>query len=325
MPSIKEELVRRWADPEISLINRRLEALDALLFHSYEPSLSPGDPFAARFEAWLANVKSDNEKKLMFRLAASLFYIGPKEFIELYRFAYNGPIARWLIDEANIDVLSPHAATEMERAVRETWFCPITDSMRINSFFHINNIPAENNYRPDWRSLVCFGDENKIRAYMARYGLKRLVLLEDFVGGGSQVSGALCFADKFSPEVSTLVIPLIICPAGLDHLRGLEAASSLKIEPIVTVPVSEFVPAIPVNGEPSFYTELRDLALSTYNEVADGVPIGDDAPYHPLGYPDDAPTGGLVVMFSNTPDNTLPMIHWKSSQWTPLFPRHRRV
>lgn len=325
MPSIKEELVRRWADPEISLINRRLEALDVLLFHSYEPSLSPGDPFAVRFEAWLGNVESDDEKKLMFRLAASLFYIGPKEFIELYRFAYNGPIARWLIDQANINVLSPHAATEMEKAVRETWFCPITDSMRINSFFHINNIPAENNHRPDWRSLLCFGDETKIREYMTANGLKRVVLLEDFVGGGSQVSQALEFANGFSPEVSTLVIPLIICPAGLAHLRELEAVSSLRIEPIVTVPESEFVPATPVTGELPFYTELRNLALSTYNEVAGGTPIGHFAPYHPLGYPDNAPTGGLVVMFSNTPDNTLPMIHWRSNQWAPLFPRHRRV
>ena len=35
-------------------------------------------------------------------------------------------------------------------------------------------------------------------------------------------------------------------------------------------------------------------------------------------------TGAKVVMFSNCPNNTLPIFHAETSSWTPLFPRVNR-
>ena len=57
----------------------------------------------------------------------------------------------------------------------------------------------------------------------------------------------------------------------------------------------------------------------------DGEHPGGAKPYSPFGFPHHAPTGGMVVMQGNTPDNSLPLIHWRSSKWCPIFPRHSRV
>ena len=326
MPAYREQLIRDWADSELNLVNRRLEMLDRCLFSTYEPSQPPRDCFDVRFTNWLRNLADDDDaQKILFRMAVDLFYIGPDEFHELYRLAYNGPIARWLIDQESIDITSSDAHARLQKAVESTWFCPITDSMRINSFFHVNNIPTRGNLRPDWKSVAALGDPCRVRKYMRSAGFTRLVLLEDFIGGGSQVASTVEYAATNYTTIDTLVVPLLICPKGLERLRSIEQAAPVKIEPIVALPQSTFVSLTPGHDEDAITTQYRKLALDTYNQVAnDGVP-GNDPPYHPLGYPHTDPTGGLVVMFSNTPDNTLPLIHCDSTQWSSLFPRHRRV
>ncbi len=326
MPAYREQLIRDWADSELNLVNRRIEMLDRCLFSTYEPSQPPKDCFDTRFTNWLRNLANDNDaQKILFRMAADLFYVGPEEFHELYRLAYNGPIARWLIDQESIDITSSDAQTRLQEAVKSTWFCPITDSMRINSFFHVNNIPTRGNLRPDWKSVTALGDPDRVRQYMSSAGFKRLVLLEDFIGGGDQVASTVEYAATHYTTIATLVVPLLICPKGLQRLRSIEQATSVKIEPIVAFPQSTFLSLTPNHDEDTITTQYRELALRTYDQVANFVIPGDDPPYHPLGYPHTDPTGGLVVMFSNTPDNTLPLIHWDSTQWISLFPRHRRV
>ena len=326
MPAYREKLIRDWAEPDLNLVNRRLEMLDRCLYATYEPTQPPRDSFDTRFTNWLRNLDSDDEaQKTLFRMAADLFYVGPDEFRELYRLAYNGPIARWLIDEESIDITAGDAQAKLQAAVRSTWFCPITDSMRINSFYHVNNIPTLTNLRPDWRSIAALGSTQQVREYMAAEGLTRLVLLEDFVGGGSQIAGSVRHTATHYPNVKALVVPLLVCPTGLDTLRAIEQSTSVKVEPIIALPRSTFVSLTPQQGEDGTTTEYRDLALRTYGQVANNQVPGARPPYHPLGYPPHDPSGGLVVMFSNTPDNTLPLIHWDSTQWSSLFPRHRRV
>lgn len=330
MPAYREQLLRSWADPALNLVNRRLEMLDRCLYSTYEPTQPPKECFDTRFTNWLRNLDGDDNddgKKTLFRLAADLFYVGPDEFLELYRLAYNGPIARWLIDQESIDICASDAPTQLQKAVESTWFCPITDSMRINSFYHVNNIPTKSNLRPDWLSLAHLGDPARVADYMRHAGFKRLVLLEDFIGGGGQVGGTLQYVAAQYAGISILVVPLLICPAGLTRLKTIEQSTAIKVEPIVAIPQSTFVSSLASSGPGASdpFAAYRELALRTYSLVEDNATIGDDPPYHPLGFPHTAPTGGLVVMFSNTPDNTLPLIHWESTEWTALFPRHRRV
>lgn len=329
-----ENLVNSWGQKDLSVINKRLISLERWLYKSYEPDKFHNGDFWSRLEKYLNNVGTDDEKQLLFQLVAELFYLGPVEFEELYRCAYQGPIARWLIDRCGIDVFSNDAQKTLQNAARETWFCPVTDSFRINAFFHVNNLAAGANLRPDWHSLLRLGDTDKLNDYCAEQKIKRLVLLEDFVGGGDQSKKAVRYAATEIHGLEVLFVPLLICPTGAENARQLAVElcqrrpNSLRFEAVMELPNDAFLTATqsPYIEPNNFIQRLRNLIQTTYPDVSGGQPIGSK-PYHPYGYPDDNPSGGLVVMYSNTPDNTLPLVHWcpSSNSWSPIFPRHSRV
>lgn len=318
-----EERVRQWGDKKSRETNLRLQHLALHLYGSYEPSQPPAPDFWQRLDKWLNNVAPDQAaEKILFNLIPELFYVGTEELKELYRFAYNGPIARWLIEETGLMLDDPKITEKLYQAACETWFCPISDSMRINSFYHVNNLPANWDFRPDWRSMDQFASEEKIRSYC--YGrIKRLVLIEDFVGGGRQMKDAVAFASKFTDILSVLVVPLIICPKGMTTAASLEKTQGVRFSPVLSLEQDAFIPRIATLGLPEFVYEVLDLANKTYPKVSNNTPPGkNNKPYFPLGWDE---TGGLIVMCSNTPNNTLPLIHWKSDSWEPLFPRHDRI
>jgi hypothetical protein len=68
------------------------------------------------------------------------------------------------------------------------------------------------------------------------------------------------------------------------------------------------------------FKNVRRVAKASYSLVES--PGGGAPLYGAFGFRD---TGSLVVMFSNTPANTLPVIQHESATWTPLFPRTARV
>lgn len=330
-----EKLVSGWGNNDLSAINKRLASLERWLFRSYEPDKFHNGDFWIRLEKYLDNVATDTDKQLLFRLVVELLYLGPVEFEELYRGVYSGPIARWLIDRCNIDIFANNAQAQLKQAASQTWFCPITDSLRINQFFHVNNLAAVADLRPDWRSLLKLGDTQDIlNNYCAVNKIKRLVLLEDFVGGGDQSLDTVKYAATLAHGLEVLFVPLVICPAGSVKARKLEAIlsvkrpGSLRYEAGMELPQDSFLTLTksPYVEPNQFVTDLRGLIQATYNKVSGGVRLGRK-PYHPFGYPATDPTGGLLVMYSNTPDNTLPLVHWSppNNSWCPIFPRHSRV
>ncbi|MDX3984117.1 MAG: hypothetical protein QHC88_02580 [Achromobacter sp.] len=331
MANYIEELIKSWADDEMTVVNLRVDYLEKRLFKSYEPNKFINGEFWTRCETWLKNVSTDADRKTLYRLLTRIFYIGPAEFEELFRNAYEGPVARWLCEKEGIDVCVPGAQAALQKAAESTWFCPVTDSFRINSFFHINNLPANANLRPDWCSLHKLADIGKLSSYANTEQITRLVLLEDFVGGGSQSLGAVQFAVEHSNVLDVLFVPMIICPEGAKKARELEIQlntqrlGSFKFSPVLELPKTAFFTPTSSALTQKDSIELRDLLLSTYPAVSGGVTKGK--PYHMYGYPPHDPTGGLVVMYTNTPDNTLPIIHWRpaSGSWEPVFPRHSRV
>lgn len=328
-----ETLIRSWGDTDLDAIGLQINFLEQWLFKSYEPDKFGDGDFQQRLVKWLDNVASDADKKILFRLLPNLFYVGPVEFEELYRCAYQGPIARWLIASENIDICAPDAQGQLVAAAKKTWFCPVSDSLRISSFFHINNLSSGASHRPDWRSMLQWGDAHKINTYCASKGINRLVLLEDFVGGGSQSLDAVRFAASDSLGLQVLFVPLIICPDGAALARSTEIelcnmrSNSLRYEAVMELPKNAFFTSTKSPFKEKSHTDdLRLLIDSTYNQVSGGMTPGEDKPYHPYGFPPNEPTGGMVVMYSNTPDNTLPIVHWrpKNRTWNPIFPRHSR-
>ena len=302
-------------------INERLDHLACALYADYEPMVGPFPEYWQRLEAWVNNVASEDSQKLLFRLAAQLFFVGGKELDNLYRVAFNANVSHWLIEELNLKLDDPQLEALVSQALERTWFCPITDSMRINAFYHLNHISGRD-YRPDWRSLAAFGDPAKLDVFLSRE-IDRIVLLEDFVGSGSQIQPTIDFLRDLPNRRPTLLVPLIICPEGLANSnRWCAANSSLTMSPVIRLTAHDFLGPFSVPNEPSSFPLFRKLVQDTFPQVLNGAdPIGTKT-YTPFGF---ASTGSLVVLATNCPDNTLPLVHHKSDTWQPLFPRASRI
>ena len=322
MSKFIEEKLREWDSPESRETNLMIGYLERHLFRTYEVSLPPKPDFWARCALWIDNAGDDAALgEDLFNSLNHIFFVGPLEFNELYRTAYSNTVARWLIDHEGIGLDNPHdSMVKLKKAVATTWFCPISDSMPINKFYKINNIPARADFRPDWRALEHFANEDKIREYIQQNKFKYMVLLEDFVGSGTQMARALKFVGEIRDTCPVLVVPLIICPAGLNKTRQIANDAGIQMEPVLMLPEKSFVSKQPPDQEEEHMAQLRCLALKTYEKVARGSP--EPADDDPFGY---KTTGGLIVMYTNTPNNTLPMFHFESDTWKPIFPRHRRV
>ncbi len=320
MEPLSSRLIKEWllADDDdqeaVQHTHNLVSYLSIRLFDDYEPTQF--EPFADRLDKWLANVFTDRDRKTLFLLLNHLFFIGRRGFESLCRAAFNGPIARWIIDELDLDfadVLSGHSA--WDQAIKETWFCPVTDSMRINAFLKVNRIHGHS-YRPDWRSLAQFTDDAKLRDYIAKQSIKRIALLEDFVGSGIQMEPPVEFAAKIDPSLEILCCPFVICPDGVDKGAELMAKhENLTISPIISLTSDMFIRFNPQMNENPFFRLVRSLIANVSSRMT--IPSGEQT----HGFAD---TGALVVLYSNCPDNTLPIIHDQTDAWAPLFPRIRR-
>jgi hypothetical protein len=307
-------------------INLQIQFLEKWLFNDYEPCKEPSPEFITRLVQWLDNLKENEEdQKKLFRLIPRLFFVGRQEFDTLYRAAFNGPIARWLIDQNGIYLDDPAANTTLHRAAKSAWFCPITDSMRINGFYHVNKISGRD-YRPDWRSLAKFGSRAKICGYIRSEGIRSIVLIEDFVGSGSQMMKAVEFAANLPGNIPVLILPLIVCPGGAECGASVakKYRTHVSFSSVITLRKNVFVNVTPNDGEDELFPAIRDLVERTYERVSGRKWPPDDyfKPYGPFGFSD---TGGLFVSYSNCPDNTLPIVHHSSATWHPLFPRATRI
>lgn len=284
------------------------------LFSDYEPFQFRS--FDSQLLEWLNNMTDELDQKTLLALLSDIFYVGRKEYLALYRSLYGGNISRWLIDVCHLNIFDDRIDAEIFEHANDCWICPITDSLRINSFLKVNNLVSRA-VRPDWLSLVHFGDTGKIKAYITAEGIKRIILLEDFVGTGNQCSKIVKFAGENFSDVDILFCPLVVCPKGDEKLTKLCARfPNIEYHPQLIIPQSAILSSEFAEGEPSLHTEARELfeKISTRFQL-----IEHETMY---GFKD---TGAQVVLHSNCPNNTLQIFHHGSEEWQPLFPRVRRI
>lgn len=331
LPSAIHQKARVWAREhyypqtdtdkvDFTMVHDQIEHLARTLFDQYEPTKGAGHAcFGDRLAAWLDNAPDDTDQQVLFRLVPHLLFIDQGGFDSLYQAAFNGHVARWLIDQLGLRLDDPRIGDKLHGAVKQTWFCPITDSMQIAKFYHLNNIEGVD-LRPDWRTLRKFGDDaQKIVNYMRQESLLRMVLLEDFVGTGDQIENAVRFAAGLPGPVPVLVCPIVVCPGGIKSGRQLATEyPNICFDPVMELLPKMFVTDTPSEGEPNLFTLVRNVA-HRFSEV---IPVDSSQDYGPFGY---RGTGGLVVMYSNCPNNTLPIVHHDSKTWHALFPRSSRV
>ncbi len=343
------QMVSEWADTipdpkEAGGLNRildHLRYLDRVKFQPFVPSLYSRHPiaFMERFHAWLTNngLSSDQQRDL-FKFAYHIAFFSFDDFTALFQSAFSGPVSRWCMSQAGIRLGQRDWRTRLdEERFKKTWFCPVTDSLLISVFHHVNEIESKNR-RPAFRELMHFGDEradeeeNKIRKHIRTQGYARIVLLEDFVGTGGQSFKTVEWA------VRTLKLPVLFCPmiisreavnkyvdlkAKLEEERQRDSdLPQFEIEPIFQMGNDCFV--YDQDTEPEqLFSRVRALAEEIHAKLSES---NQQCKEGPLGWwSEDSPQkGATVVMFSNTPNNSLPLIHHRSKDWRPLFPRVAR-
>lgn len=284
----------------------------------YEPSLNAEDSFRVRLERWIFSVYTPEDRLALFRSLQQVQYFSREEIEALCQAAFNEHVVPWLVAREHIRLDAWDAPESLRVAVGQCWFCPVTDSMPISSFCHLNGLTGRD-HRPDWRSIAEFADLARMNAYIKKHNIRRLVLLEDFVGSGDQFADAIKFADRLDTSVEILAIPLIVCPKGDARLTTLANQSSrVFVSPVLRLNALDFVARNPAANERTELSSIRALANSTEFAVK-----GDQRTYRgAFGHKD---TGALVVMHSNAPDNTLPLFQRSTDIWHPPFPRSSRL
>ena len=190
--------------------------------------------------------------------------------------------------------------------------------MVISEFYHANNISGID-HRPAFRPLYQFSSVPLLVEYMARKRLRRLVLIEDFVATGVQSIKVARWAVE-NLRCPVLFVPLISCPEAMEKFQRMEKKyGGFRFEPVFSLDGSAFVTSVASMADPLF-AAVTAFANAIHSRIA-GTP---DPTYGPLGF---GKTGAIVVLFSNTPDNTLPFVHCQSPaprRWKALFPRVSR-
>lgn len=343
------ELVNAWqaeiAEPEVAgrlaRILDNLRFLERVKFTPYVPTLYSRRPasFEERFHRWLKNPNlAPAQQRDLFEFAYRIAFFSFDDFTAMFQSAFSGPISRWCMSQAGLrlDQLDWQARLDEER-FNKTWFCPVTDSLLISVFHHVNGIEGKDR-KPAFRELMHFGDEtedsqkNKIHKHIRAKGYARIILLEDFVGTGSQSLKTIEWTVR-TLRLPVLFCPMIIASEGADKFRALKAKLDLEtngnpplpdfaFEPILELDRDCFVHHVETDQE-SLFGRIRSLAEEIHVRLSEAQKHCKDGP---LGYwNEDSPQkGAAVVMFSNTPNNSLPLIHHGADQWSPLFPRVAR-
>lgn len=288
-----------------------LDYRDSRFFRHFTPTSGHEFPeFWDRMEDWLENVANEQDKKALFEFSLSIYFVTSRDFRHLFLSAFSGPIKRWVIDLHNI-ALDQQLDTNLNTQINQrTWYCSATD-MNLGDFYRVNHITGSG-VRPDFNTLSCMGDKTEIQAHITQNNYRQIVLLEDFVGSGSQFEGILNRCSDYFGKMPILFVPLLICSNGLRFISEILAShDNWRIDPVIVI------------NEDERLTSGTDLSEKPLESVIDNIAqfFSHQANCPAYGHNN---TGALIVMHTNTPDNTLPLIWW-TDNWNALFPRSSRT
>ena len=299
----------------------------------YLPTKHPSQhsDFLKRLELWIDSVRGEKEKKILLEYLSKITFISRDDFLSLYQTALNRCIYQWIDEDIAVSKSESLASysQKVEAELANTLFLPFTDSMDINEFFKVNNLEGSG-YRPGLCSLMKFCEsgnlsKEQIRSSMSAVLKKgsnapysRIVAMEDMVGSGSQVKETLEWLVDLNLGLKILFVPLVLCETGEDNFANsnYHKGNEYQLTPVLRIARSELIG--PESKGKNNWTIAEDLA----DLVVRCRPILNIQKKDTFGFSN---TGCSVVLYTNTPDNSLPIIYYQSSQWAPLFPRIRRV
>lgn len=310
------EEVNEWTRDEMARPTGTMPSVLAQFFHrmlydDYEPcNGAEGQAFRSRLEAWVSSAPDAESRRKLLLLLDKLYFVGREEMRTSYELAYRRISWQWLL---SVGKATPDdAEAKLQSMLETTWFCPITDSMQISLFYHINGLSGD--YRPDWRSLMKFGDRERIRAHVQQVGIQQIILLEDFVGTGNQVAATIAFAADTFQELKVLCIPLFACQEGVTKLQEQSTTRpNLEVLPVAVLDDASHIRA----SDPLEPNDFSNLLRQLHPLVESNSTAGDSG-LSPFGYGE---LGPLFSMYTNCPNNAPPIFHTESPLWKPIFPR----
>jgi hypothetical protein len=320
-PSTIRELVNSWtrqSGNNLDLLGQ-LDLLDLMnkeLYSKYQPFNASPD-YMDRLFAWISGAPSVRDKKLLFKLACWLLFVGEEEMKSLYQASFTGVITRWVIDQQKIDIFANDADDCIREAMKRTFFGSIA-GMDMGTYCRVNGIEGQD-LRPDFREQAKIGELENLRKYLIRKKYSRIVAVEDYVGSGTQMQEA-CGCLSQLTDFRVLLCPILVAKQGVE--MGTQLANSilhLTFEPVFPIPKEAAIPATRSSSEePRFFSSLRQAFTRLHDRVRGNNPTQN---FSPFGFRD---TGSLIMTYLNCPDNVPPIIHLKSDTWAPLFRRNPR-
>ena len=319
-----DEMVARWTQVEgatqhLSATRELVRFLTDELYDEYQP-FSEKPLFWERLARWLRNVKTDADQQRLFEFVPWLLFVGREEMATMYRAAFTGSITRWIIDEAGLDITDPGLSGHFVQELRRTWFGSLA-GMDIGSFMRINGID-EQSLRPDFRVLTFLGDPAKVQDYLAGNehspeGYRRIIVVEDFVGTGRQMTKAIPVLQGLK-DVPILLCPIIVAQEGFNV--GTEIAKANKhivLREHFRIPPTATIGEISsADAEPEIFAAIRELITRSWPQLKNSKPYDK-----PFGFEN---SGSLLLTYLNCPNNVPPLIHRETpgdDGWEPLFPR----
>src|SRR5690606_25350584 len=142
-------------DGDFNDILAQLIYLERVKFEPFLPTIfSSRHPasYMERLHAWLTNPGlTGDEQRDLFRFAYQIAFFSFDDFTLLFQSAFTGPISRWCIDQSGVKLSDSKWRERLhEERNRKTWFCPVTDSLLISVFHHVNEI-TDKDRRPAFR------------------------------------------------------------------------------------------------------------------------------------------------------------------------------
>jgi hypothetical protein len=316
-----------------------LRFLERVKFTPYIPALYSQHPasFSERLHEWLYNheILSDEQRHDLFEFADQIAFFSFSDFTAMFQNAFHGVISRWCMSRANINLDQPDWQKKLEdERFNKTWFCPVTDSLLISEFHHVNGIEGKS-YKPVFRDLKLFGDKEKVLDYIHRNNYNGIVLLEDFVATGTQTIKTIDWAVR-TLNLPVLFCPMLIAPEGATKYKELKATLCEEGKRSQAIAKFEFAPIIelgndcfvhsPDTDSSLLFSRIRRLAIEIHQRRSQSQQKCKEVGPLGLGFWDkqSQQQGATVVMFSNTPNNSLPLLFHETDSWKPLFPRVSR-
>lgn len=310
------DLLKPFYSHSFNSIYEILDYKEKNFFGQFSPTAGHGHyPFWDRLESWLDNVSDTKDRRALFEFTLNIHFFTKEDFDHLFLSAFSGPIKRWIIDLFNFTLDQDIDKMLNQQLYNTTWYCSVTD-MDIGKFYRVNNITGVD-VRPDLNTLAAMGDVNAIRNYISSEGFDKIVLLEDFVGSGSQFLDIFDKCNSYFGNMPILFVPLIICSNGLRDIGvKLKNYNNWSIAPVLIINDDDRLDSSTNLSNKPLESEIVNIAEAFSYRIT-GSAVNDMI----YSFGD---TGALAVLHSNTPDNTMPFIWW-TDNWSALFPRSPRI